>query len=85
MGQESVAYEVDKESGDLNTLWESMLRWWRRELTREFSQSFRRISGTWKWVGSCQGIRQVTGVYVWIELAQESCLQDRREILKNKY
>ena len=64
------AYEEERESGDLNILWESMLRWWRRKLKREFSQFLRRISGIWKWVGLSQGIREVAGEYVCIEEAR---------------
>ena len=29
-------YEVERDSGALNVLWESILRWWRTNLTKEF-------------------------------------------------
>ena len=77
-------YEGERESGALNVLCESMLIWWRRKLTREFYQVLRRILVTWKRVGSSQGFMEVVGEYVWIEGAQDSYLQERREILKNK-
>ena len=51
------AYEGDRESGVLNVLRESILRWWRRKLTREFAQLLMQSSGTWKWVVLSQGIR----------------------------
>ena len=35
-------------------------------------------------VGSSQGIREMTGEYVWIDEARASYLQDKREVLKNK-
>ena len=54
-------------------------------MTREFSQILRQSSGTWKQVGSSQGIWEVAGEYVRIEGARESYLQDRRDILNKKY
>ena len=60
-------YERGRESGSLNILRESMLRWRRQKLTREFSQVLRRSSGTWKRVGSSRGIMEVDGEYVWID------------------
>ena len=47
----------------LNILRESMIRWWRRKLTGEFSQSLRQSSDACKQVGSRQGIRGVAGEY----------------------
>ena len=61
-----------------------MLRWRSRKLTREFPQVLMRGSGTWKRVGSSQGIMEVAVEYVWIEVARESYLQDRQELTKNK-
>ena len=49
-------YEGEKESGALNVLWESMLRWWRRKLTRKFSQVLRQSYGARKSMGSCKSI-----------------------------
>ena len=34
---------------------------------------------------SSQGIREMTGEYVWIQGAQESYLQNRRGVVKNRY
>ena len=60
-------YEVERESGDLNILRESMLRWWRRKLTRNFSQLLMWGFGTCKCVGSSQVMRGVEGDYIFIE------------------
>ena len=60
-------YEGDRENGVLNIVWESMLRWCRRKLTREFPQDLRRSSYKLKQVGSCPGIRELAGEYVCIE------------------
>ena len=60
-------YEIERDSGALNVLWESMLIWWRPNLTKSFSDVLRQSSGTWKRVGLSQGIREVVGKYVWIE------------------
>ena len=57
----SWSYEVDMESEALNVLQESMLRWWRRKLTREFAQVLRRILGSWKHMVSKRGIIEVVG------------------------
>ena len=78
------AYEGERDSGVLNVLQESMLRWWRRKLMIEFVQALMRSSGSWKRIGSSQGIREVAGEYVWIEGEWYLYLQDRRELLNNK-
>ena len=54
--ERACAYEGDRESGGLKVLRDSMLRWWSQKLTRESSQVLRRISGSWKRVGSSQRI-----------------------------
>ena len=78
------AYKGERSREGLNIIRGIMLRLWRRKLTREFSQVLRRILVTRKRVGSSQGVMEVVGEYVWIEGAQDSYLQERREILKNK-
>ena len=50
----------------------------------EFVQALMRSSGSWKRIGSSQGIREVAGEYVWIEGEWYLYLQDRRELLNNK-
>ena len=55
------SYEGDRESKARNVLQESMLRWWRRKLTREFAQVLRRILGSWKHMVSKRGIIEVVG------------------------
>ena len=55
----SWSYEVDMESEALNVLQESMLRWWRRKLTRELSQVIRRNLVSWKRLGYSRGIIEV--------------------------
>ena len=35
-------------------------------------------------MGSSQGIREVAGDYLWIEGAQDSYLQDKRKLIKNR-
>ena len=61
-----------------------MLIWCGQKLTREFAQSLRQSSGSWKRVISSQGIIEVAGEYLWIQGARDLDLQDKMGILKIK-